>query len=387
MFNFGWNEKLYDKEKESIDETSSNSTSSVFGFSRQLVKSDFGNLPAPNRGCDSQRIQENDMSLSDLGGWGSIIYAGKMTDDIFEDKSEGVRKSNRVPKRRIIDGSFEDGRHLDKLIYSKVSADNELECEDGSNKKRSISRVLKRESDRPRNLDTRVSQDIKSRSGKSSDENDYSDEEDILSGEDLGGSKRKKAKKFGDTLGESRKELAVTTRQRALQTGKDVSISGGSLIEFPNGLPSAHTRKQKEKLSDLEQQRRAEALQKRRMQAEAIRKILGQDSSRKKKENQIKKRQVELAQEKAANSMKLAPHVVRWTSGLNGIFVTFPEEMGLPSVFKQESPSYPPPRENCAGPSCPNTYKYRCSKTKLPLCSLQCYKAIRVPKQPSTACQ
>uniref|UniRef100_A0A7N0U2J2 INO80 complex subunit B-like conserved region domain-containing protein n=1 Tax=Kalanchoe fedtschenkoi TaxID=63787 RepID=A0A7N0U2J2_KALFE len=225
------------------------------------------------------------------------------------------------------------------------------------------------------------------RSGKSSDENDYSDEEDILSGEDLGGSKRKKAKKFGDTLGESRKELAVTTRQRALQTGKDVSISGGSLIEFPNGLPSAHTRKQKEKLSDLEQQRRAEALQKRRMQAEAIRKILGQDSSRKKKENQIKKRQVELAQEKAANSMKLAPHVVRWTSGLNGIFVTFPEEMGLPSVFKQESPSYPPPRENCAGPSCPNTYKYRCSKTKLPLCSLQCYKAIRVPKQPSTACQ
>uniref|UniRef100_A0A453M7V5 HIT-type domain-containing protein n=2 Tax=Aegilops tauschii TaxID=37682 RepID=A0A453M7V5_AEGTS len=39
--------------------------------------------------------------------------------------------------------------------------------------------------------------------------------------------------------------------------------------------------------------------------------------------------------------------------------------------------SYPPPREKCAGPSCPNPYKYRDSKTKLPLCSLECYKAVQ----------
>jgi hypothetical protein len=38
--------------------------------------------------------------------------------------------------------------------------------------------------------------------------------------------------------------------------------------------------------------------------------------------------------------------------------------------------SYPPPREKCAGPSCTNPYKYRDSKSKLPLCSLQCYKAM-----------
>jgi len=39
--------------------------------------------------------------------------------------------------------------------------------------------------------------------------------------------------------------------------------------------------------------------------------------------------------------------------------------------------SYPPPRENCVGPSCTNPYKYRDSKTKVPLCSLKCYKAVQ----------
>lgn len=47
--------------------------------------------------------------------------------------------------------------------------------------------------------------------------------------------------------------------------------------------------------------------------------------------------------------------------------------------------SYPPAREKCAGPSCMNTYKYRDSKSKLPLCSLQCYKALHEKIQPLSA--
>ncbi|CAM8914725.1 unnamed protein product [Rhodiola kirilowii] len=356
---------------------------------------DFGNSPAL-----MQRNREKDMSLSDLDSRGSVIYRGKMTvDSGSEDNFKPVRKSNRVPKRRIIDRLYEDGRDLKS---TKLSANNELEYEDGVEErsiyKWSTLRVPKRDTDHHHNLDALENKDIKiARSEKSLGDFDYSEEDDMLSDEDLGTSKTKKARKIMDPVGEPRKELAVTTRQRALQTGKDVSTSGGSLLEFPNGLPPAPPRKQKEKLSELEQQlKRAEALQKRRMQvekanqeleAEAIRKILGQDSSRKKRENQIKKRQEELAQERAANAMKLAPNIVRWTSSLNGMLVTFPEEMGLPSLFKQEKPSYPPPREKCAGPSCPNTYKYRCSKTKLPLCSLQCYKAVQAPERPSNACQ
>lgn len=48
--------------------------------------------------------------------------------------------------------------------------------------------------------------------------------------------------------------------------------------------------------------------------------------------------------------------------------------------------SYPPPREKCAGPSCMNPYKYRDSKSKLPLCSLQCYRALHAKTLPLSAC-
>jgi INO80 complex subunit B len=116
-----------------------------------------------------------------------------------------------------------------------------------------------------------------------------------------------------------------------------------------------------------------------------------------------------------------ASSTIRWVMGPTGTVVTFPKEMGLPSIFdskpcrfcflllienscqstKFTRPnwyqrlliddmnslrmcSYPPPREKCAGPSCTNPYKYRDSKSKLPLCSLQCYKAIQQQSQHET---
>lgn len=183
------------------------------------------------------------------------------------------------------------------------------------------------------------------------------------------------------------REMLLTTRQRALQ-----SLSGNgsaqNFIEFPNGLPPQLPRKQKESVcvSEVDQQlKKAEAAQRRRMQvekaaresqAEAIRKILGQDSTRKKREDRNKKLRDEIAQEKAANSLTLPPNTIRWTISPTGTVVTFPQEMGLPSIFSSKPCSYPPPREKCAGPSCTNAYKYRDSKSNLPLCSLHCYKAV-----------
>ncbi|KAF9590196.1 hypothetical protein IFM89_031851 [Coptis chinensis] len=72
----------------------------------------------------------------------------------------------------------------------------------------------------------------------------------------------------------------------------------------------------KEKLTEVEQQlKKAEAAQRRRVQvakaakeSEAIRKILSQDSNRKKREDKLKKRRDELAQEKAANARTLPPN-------------------------------------------------------------------------------
>ncbi|GMQ00340.1 hypothetical protein CsSME_00047463 [Camellia sinensis var. sinensis] len=239
-------------------------------------------------------------------------------------------------------------------------------------------------------VSSRSSKDSKkSRSERGSDDTDYEEDEEIGSdGEPEGKKKKKKLRKDSiDSAIEIRKELALTNRQRALLSSKDASsASGASIIEFPNGLPPAPPRKQKEQLSELEQQlKKAEAAQRRRLQvekaareseAEAIRKILGQDSSRKKREDKLKKRREELEQERAASARTLASNTIRWVIGPSSTVVTFSNDMGLPSIFNPKPCSYPPPRERCAGPSCTNPYKYRDSKSKLPLCSLQCYKAM-----------
>lgn len=307
-------------------------------------------------------------------------------------KYEVAHKSNSLLKRHLSGETFDDEdtedddddeiRYLEKLRSSKYSAGFSAGSEDddevGCRKQRKISRLLSQSSS-VHGAD--LSEVIKkSKSETASQDTDY--EEAVDSGTEI--------------VPKKKKQLAVTTRQRAIQTGKNISCgAGSSAIEFPLGLPPAPPKKQKEKLSEVEQQlKKAEAAQKRRMQAEkaaresqaeAIRKILSQDSSRKKREDKLKKRQDKLAQERSGTATALSSNSIRWVMGPSGTVVTFPNEIGLPSIFEPKTCSYPPAREKCAGPSCMNTYKYRDSKSKLPLCSLQCYKALHEKIQPLSA--
>ncbi|PKA57661.1 hypothetical protein AXF42_Ash016707 [Apostasia shenzhenica] len=311
---------------------------------------------------------------------------------------EPIRKSRRVPKRRVLDGEFDDGevddelRYIGRLKTSKTIADciaeNEKDDDDRS-KKRKFAKVTKNRSisyvvDEDYQL-SRMSKDAKdnrkkSRLGRLSDDTDYVEEEEPLSDDDNEEKKKRPKKLPADSSPDVRSE-PLTTRQRAMQPGKDGN--GLSLIEFPHGLPPAPTRKQKQKLSEVEEQaKKAEAAQRRKMQVEkaareseaaAIRKILGLDSDKKKAEKE--KAQAEKA--KAANSQISEGNYIKWIMGPNGTTVTFPEDVGLPSLFASNPCSYPPQREKCAGPSCVNPYKYRDSKSNLPLCSLQCYKAVQ----------
>ncbi|XP_074291847.1 uncharacterized protein LOC141618657 [Silene latifolia] len=185
---------------------------------------------------------------------------------------------------------------------------------------------------------------------------------------------------FDDLPSASGTEMTMTTRRRALECPDFVG-----LVEFPNGLPDAPSKKQK--LTVVENQlRKAEIAQKRKLladraakeaEAEAIRKILGQDSNRKKKEDKLKKQQEVLAQEKTDMAATLRPNTVRLSMSPKGTVLTFSEDLGLPKIFNSLACRYPPPREKCVGPNCTNEYKYRDSKSKLPLCSLHCYKAIQ----------
>ncbi|KAK4756522.1 hypothetical protein SAY87_006649 [Trapa incisa] len=372
------------------------------GTSRRVKQNSQGILdhvnPLSNKRSGLQGIPWKDFSKVGFCFGREESSTGKMTGKNVAGKqgerSEPVRKSRRMPKKRIMEGEFDEDeddeiRYLEKLKASRISAGNKEFDEDSGRKQRKLASV----SDIEQQGTFKAGRDAKrkSRVNSVSEDADYGEEEETGSDGDLEGKKRKKQKKESiDSLmdNNNKREMTLTTRQRAMQSSKDGSVgTGSSLVEFPNGLPPAPPRKQKEKLSEIEQQlKKAEAAQRRKIQnekaareseAEAIRKILGQDSSRKKREEKMKKRQEALEEEKAANASLLMSTTIRTVMNSSGTVVIFPSEAALPEFFKTKTCSYPPPREKCAGPSCTNPYKYRDSKTNLPLCSLQCYKAVQ----------
>jgi len=122
-------------------------------------------------------------------------------------------------------------------------------------------------------------------------------------------------------------------------------------------------------------------------------------------------------------AIKVSTRNSRLTMSPQGTVVTFSEDIGLPSIFQMGTNGYSfatqslnikeysisniwyalktcvsatmmfwifqlssPPREKCAGPNCTNEYKYRDSRSKPPLCSLGCYRALHEKIPPVDAC-
>ncbi|XP_077244214.1 uncharacterized protein LOC143884485 [Tasmannia lanceolata] len=292
---------------------------------------------------------------------GSTYRKSKGNDVVDVAAFQPVRKSTRVPKRRVLDGQNSDD-------------ENENDNEVPYHKNRGFKR---------RNADSAYAEDF----------------EDIGNLDlelDLKSQKRRREDLVGFSVNEKR-EVSLTARQRALQSIREADPGAGAkLFEFPDELPHTGQKRIKEKIPDLEQQlKKAEAAQRRRMQvekaskeiqAEAIRKILGHDRNKETLQDKLRRKRTEMAQEKAAASMVLGSNTVRWVLGPTGTIVSFSEDAGLPTIFNSTTCRYPPPREKCAGPSCTNSYKYRDSKSNLPLCSLQCYRVINGRMQPVTSC-
>ncbi|TYH82651.1 hypothetical protein ES332_D02G076800v1 [Gossypium tomentosum] len=329
---------------------------------------------------EGYEVQWKDLSRSGSGYGKGHSSRGKATGVCVAgnetDRHEPTRKSKRVPKRRVLDvgiNSDDDDEDEEIRYLGRLNASNgHLNLKDEEDERNGGE-------------------------GAAFEDRDYVEEDECISDDEPGSKRKKLGRGSVDLFVEGRTESTPTTRNRALQSGKDLlSGPGATLVEFPDGLPPAPSKKQKEKLSEVELQlKKAEAAQRRRMQsekaardaeAEAIRKILGQDSARKKKEDKMKKQRDELAQGKATKSETLASNTVRWVMGPGGTTVIFSEDIGLPQLFNSVPSGYPPPREKCAGPNCTNAYKYRDSKSKLPLCSLDCYKAIHAKAQPLIAC-
>ncbi|KAI8011673.1 hypothetical protein LOK49_LG06G03376 [Camellia lanceoleosa] len=345
-----------------------------------------------NRSCpldmrkSLHKVPQKDFSRGGSGFGNEYSSRGK-TNEAYN--SELVRKSKRVPKRHVLDVGFSDDdedeeiRYLGRLNASKVGTVCE-DKEDESRKSRRIVNVLEcgRRDNDPYVDDMAVYQSSKlgkystkrPKSEKAYEDDEYMEEEEPTSDDEPKVERKTLRKESVDLFRKGKKEIIPS------------SGTGKTLVDLPTGSLPAPRKNQKEKLSEVEQQlKKAEAAQRRRLQsekaareaeAEAIRKILGQDSARKKREEKMRKQRDEVAQGKIASSMTLARSTVRWVMGPTGTIVTFSEDIGLPSVFNSVPCSYPPPREKCVGPNCTNSYKYRDSKSKLPLCSLFCYRAI-----------
>lgn len=217
---------------------------------------------ASEKGSGLRGVPWKDFSRSGLTVGKADGLRGRMPEENISskqtDKYEPVRKSKRVPKKRLLDGVLDDGyedddeiRYLEKVKTSKITADYGAEYEDEqeerSRKQRKISKVLKRnvdglyDADVGDNSSSRFGKEVKkSKTGRAFDDTDYVEEEEPGSDGEPTTKRKKPRKELVDLMEDSKKEMTVTTRQRALQTGKDGSSSyGASLIEFPNGLPPA----------------------------------------------------------------------------------------------------------------------------------------------------
>ncbi|KAK1366077.1 Dentin sialophosphoprotein-like [Heracleum sosnowskyi] len=221
------------------------------------------------------------------------------------EKSDQARKNKRVSKKRELNGEFDDDddeiRYLEKLKTSKVAAGCRGIVKESGTKERSLSKVLK-----VGNLEnakdfgpSRSDKDgKKAKLERVQEYTDYEEEEKLSEGEPEG-KQKKLGKDIIDSPAESKREIGLTTRQRCLVSRKDSSyVAGASAIEFPNGLPPPRPRTQKEKLMEVEQQ--LKKLGSRRLRQSEKYSVKNQDSSRKKRGDKLKKRQEELAEERAA---------------------------------------------------------------------------------------
>ncbi|KAJ6683241.1 HIT ZINC FINGER AND PAPA-1-LIKE DOMAIN-CONTAINING PROTEIN, partial [Salix koriyanagi] len=181
---------------------------------------------ASGKGSGLQGVPWKDFSRSGLNDGKAD---GLRVENLFSKQtnpSEPVRKSKRVPKKRLLDGALDDGaedddeiRFLEKVKTSKISANHGAGFED---EERDVD-GLNDEGDVCAGVHGSTSFGKKSKLGRVYEDTDYLEEEDLGSDGDRTSKRKKPRKELVDLSAHSKKEMTVTTRQRALQTGRDVS--------------------------------------------------------------------------------------------------------------------------------------------------------------------
>ncbi|KAH1200918.1 hypothetical protein GmHk_17G047752 [Glycine max] len=200
---------------------------------------------------------------------------------------------------------------------------------------------------------------MKLKSGKKYEDSDYVEEDPTSSDESISAWKKPKRESV-DLLVQRGNHTCSVDSLKDVLSGSAASIADISDALVPMGK-GENCQKWSNKSRKLRLQRRKIQSEKaaREAEAAAIRKILGQESGRKKREDKMKKHRDEFVKEKSNKSFNLGSNTVRLTMRPQGTVVTFSEDIGLPSIFQMGTN-----REKCSGPNCTDEYKYRDSKSK-----------------------
>ncbi|GAB1608166.1 INO80 complex subunit B-like [Argonauta hians] len=163
-----------------------------------------------------------------------------------------------------------------------------------------------------------------------------------------------------DDFGEIRKPKdpnLLTARQRALLHGKQEQ----ELLELPSGYKTVE-------LTEEQIQRRQQRAKKRRLQAQEKR----EKDKKQTVERLLKKQETKAKGPKLKTNKRTDIARYSYVNGVSGIFISVPAGFDFP-LNSQTRTDRPKP-VLCGVRHCSKPKKYSCSKTGIPLCSLQCYK-------------
>lgn len=163
-----------------------------------------------------------------------------------------------------------------------------------------------------------------------------------------------------DDNGELKKEVdesLLTARQKALLHKQQSQ----PLLELPMGY------KEKEMTVEM-MQKREERARKRRLQAAKK----AEESKNQTIERLTKTSKAKIKSMRERKSRQNQSPMIRYSDCVQGMAISFPTGVAPPAPTLPCPPPAAP--VNCAVSGCTNLKKYSCSKTGIPLCSLECYK-------------
>ncbi|XP_069028227.1 INO80 complex subunit B [Embiotoca jacksoni] len=163
-----------------------------------------------------------------------------------------------------------------------------------------------------------------------------------------------------DDNGELKKEVdesLLTARQKALLHKQQSQ----PLLELPMGY------KEKEMTAEM-MQKREERARKRRLQAAKK----AEENKNQTIERLTKTSKAKIKSMREKKSKQSQCPTVRYSDSAQGMAISFPSGVPAPAPAPPRPP--PPAPVSCGVSGCSNRKKYCCSKSGVPLCSLECYR-------------